>query len=99
MAIGHEANHDVPASPRGHPQPPHLSDNYNERIMRTLGKLLQVAGLVVLPFAMMMQLTAGVRAPTGGGFTVSAMLLITVLGVGLFSIGRIIEGYGSRLGQ
>jgi hypothetical protein len=64
--------------------------------MRTLGKLLQVAGLVVLPFAMMMQLTAGVRAPTGGGFTVSAMLLMTVLGVGLFSIGRILEGYGRQ---
>ena len=62
--------------------------------MRTLGKLLQVAGLVVLPLAMMMQLTAGVRAATGGGFTVSAMLLMTVLGVGLFSIGRIVEGYG-----
>jgi hypothetical protein len=64
--------------------------------MRTLGKLLQVAGLVVLPFAMMMQLTAGVRAPTGSGFTVSAMLLMTVLGVGLFSIGRLIEGYAGR---
>jgi len=65
--------------------------------MRTLGKLLQVAGLVVLPFAMMMQVTAGVRAPTGSGFTVSAMLLMTVLGVGLFSIGRIIEGYAGRV--
>jgi hypothetical protein len=64
--------------------------------MRTLGKLMQIAGLVVLPFAMMMQLTAGVRAPTGGGFTVSAMLVMTVLGVGLFSIGRIIEGYAGR---
>jgi hypothetical protein len=64
--------------------------------MRTLGKLLQVAGLVVLPFAMMMQLTGGVRADTGGGFTVSAMLLMTVLGIGLFSIGRIIEGYAGR---
>ena len=62
--------------------------------MRTLGKMLQVLGLVLLPFGMMMQLTAGVRAPTGGGFTVSAMLLIMVLGAALFGVGRIMEGYG-----
>ena len=62
--------------------------------MGTFGKLLQVVGLVLLPAAMMMQLTGGVRAPTGGGFTVSAMLLMMVLGVSLFSVGRILEGYG-----
>ena len=48
--------------------------------MRAIGKMLQVVGLVLLPFGMMMQLTAGVRAPTGGGFSVSAMLLIMILG-------------------
>jgi hypothetical protein len=63
-------------------------------MVRTIGKLLQVAGLVLLPVAMMMQLTAGVRAPTGGGFSVSAMLLLMVFGVILFSCGRILEGYG-----
>jgi hypothetical protein len=62
--------------------------------MRTLGKLLQVAGLVMLPISMMMQLTGGVRAPTGQGFTVSAMLLMMVAGVTLFVIGRFVEGYG-----
>jgi hypothetical protein len=62
----------------------------------TLGKLLQVAGLVLLPFSMMMQITGGVRAPTGGGFAVSAMLLLMVFGVVLFSAGRILEGYGRR---
>lgn len=62
--------------------------------MGTFGKLLQVAGLVLLPVSMMMQLTGGVRAATGGGFTVSAMLLMMVLGVGLFCVGRILEGYG-----
>jgi hypothetical protein len=62
--------------------------------MGTFGKLLQVAGLVLLPVSMMMQLTGGVRAATGGGFTVSAMLLLMVLGVCLFSVGRIVEGYG-----
>jgi hypothetical protein len=62
--------------------------------MGTFGKLLQVAGLVLLPVSMMMQLTGGVRAPTGSGFTVSAMLLMMLLGVGMFSVGRILEGYG-----
>ena len=59
----------------------------------TLGKLLQVSGLVLLPVSMMMQVTGGVRASTGGGFTVSAMLLLMVFGVVLFSCGRIVEGY------
>jgi hypothetical protein len=66
--------------------------------MRSFGKLLQVLGLVLLPFGMMMQLTAGVRAPTGGGFSVSAMLLLMILGATLFGLGRIIEGYGQPLG-
>ena len=60
--------------------------------MRSFGKLLQVAGLVILPVSMFMQLTGGIRAPTGG-FTVSAMLLLMLFGVALFSIGRIMEGY------
>jgi len=61
--------------------------------MRTIGKLLQVAGLVILPLAMVMQVTGEVRAATGGGFTVSAMLLLMVFGAVLFSCGRILEGY------
>jgi hypothetical protein len=61
--------------------------------MRTFGKLLQVIGLVVLPASMMMQLTGGVRAPTGGGFTVSAMLIMMIGGVGLFLLGRLLEGH------
>ena len=60
--------------------------------MRTLGKSLQVAGLVILPFAMVMQVTGGIRAPTGG-FTVSAMLLLMLFGVALFGVGRVLEGY------
>ena len=60
--------------------------------MRSYGKLLQVAGLVILPFAMLMQMTGSIRAPTGG-FTVSAMLLLMVFGAALFGLGRILEGY------
>ena len=54
---------------------------YNS-FMRSFGKLLQVAGLVILPFAMFMQMTGSIRAPTGG-FTVSAMLLLMLGAVGL----------------
>jgi len=60
--------------------------------MRTLGKLLQVAGLVLLPFAMVMQLTSGIRAPTGN-VSVSAMLLLMVFGAAAFGLGRILEGF------
>jgi hypothetical protein len=63
------------------------------QVMRTVGKLLQVIGLVVLPVAMMMQLTTGSRAATGAGFTVSTMLVLMVLGVALFAVGRYVEGY------
>ena len=63
-------------------------------MVRTLGKLLQVVGLVMLPAAMVMQLTGGVRAPLGMG-SVSAMLVLMVFGAAIFSLGRIVEGYGS----
>jgi hypothetical protein len=65
---------------------------YN-KMMRTIGKLLQVAGLVILPVSMMMQVTTSSRAPTGAGFSVSTMLLMMVLGVAIFSLGRFLEGY------
>ena len=61
--------------------------------MRTFGKLLQVMGLVILPVAMMMQVTSGSRAQTGAGFSVSTMLVMMVLGVAVFSVGRLLEGY------
>lgn len=62
-------------------------------MIRSLGKLLQVAGLVLLPVAMMMQLTAGIRAPTGA-VSVSALLILMLTGVLLFTLGRFVEGYG-----
>ena len=61
--------------------------------MRTLGKLLQVLALVLLPFSIMMQITTSSRAPTGAGFTVSTMLLMMVLGVAIFALGRLLEGH------
>jgi hypothetical protein len=63
--------------------------------MQTIGKLLQVAGLVLLPLSMVMQLTGGVRGPVGS-VSVSAMLLLMLFGVALFAAGRILEGHRSR---
>jgi hypothetical protein len=64
-------------------------------MLRAAGKMLQLAALVLLPAAMLMQLTVGLRAPTGEDSSLSAMLLMLLLGVALFGIGRIVEGYGS----
>jgi hypothetical protein len=63
-------------------------------MMRSLGKLLQVAGLVLLPAAMVMQLTSGLRARTSEDNTISVMLLLMVFGVALFVLGRVAEAYG-----
>ena len=62
-------------------------------MIRSLGKAMQVAGLVILPVAMLMQLTGGIRAATGS-FSVSAMLILMVAGVAIFLLGRLVEGYG-----
>lgn len=64
-------------------------------MLRYFGKFLQVAGLIVLPWAMVMQLTAGLRAPTGN-IDVSTMLLLMILGAGMFYLGRMLEGVGAR---
>lgn len=64
-------------------------------MLKPLGKLLQIAGLITLPAAMVMQMTAGIRS-TGEDFTLSAMLLLMLFGVALFGIGRIVEGYSGN---
>jgi hypothetical protein len=61
-------------------------------MVRSLGKFMQLAGMIVLPVAMLLQLTSGMRAPTGS-FSVSAMLILMVFGIALFVLGRYIEGY------
>ena len=57
--------------------------------MRQFGRLLQVSALVVLPLAMVTQLTGVLGRPVG----VSEMLLMLVFGAALFYLGRIVEGY------
>lgn len=63
--------------------------------MRTIGKVMQVAALTLLPLSMLMQLTSAMRAPTGQS-SVSVMLLMMLFGIALFGVGRMVEGYGSR---
>ena len=64
-------------------------------MLHSFGRLLQTAGLAILPLAMVMQLSGPIRAPTGN-VSVSAMLLLMVFGVVLFALGRVLEGYGRR---
>ncbi len=61
-------------------------------MLRPLGKLLQVLGLILLPASMLMELTDEMRAPIGLS-SISAMLLLMCFGVALFGLGRMIEGY------
>lgn len=57
--------------------------------MNWIGRSLQVSALVLLPLAMVLQLTGLLGRPVG----VSEMLLMLVFGFGLFYLGRIVEGY------
>jgi len=57
--------------------------------MRTLGRSLQILGLVVLPVAMLLELTR-ILGPT---FGVRDMLVMLVFGASIFYLGRFIEGY------
>ncbi len=63
-------------------------------MLRIAGRMMQLLALIALPMAMLMQLSAGFRAPTGNGITVSVMLIMLVGGVALFFLGRMLEGIG-----
>ena len=60
--------------------------------MRALGKLMQLIGLVMLPLAMIMEVSGALprRLP------VAAMLIMMVFGFAIFYLGRLVEGYASR---
>jgi len=61
-------------------------------MLRSFGKSLQLAALVILPVAMVIQLTREMRATTELT-NLSVMLIFLVFGAALFGLGRIIEGY------
>jgi hypothetical protein len=58
--------------------------------MRTIGRGLQLFGLVILPLAMVLELSKFL----GRDFGVSDMVIMLVAGAAAFLMGRIIEGYG-----
>lgn len=67
-------------------------ENGNAREMKSFGKLLQYAGLIVLPLAMFLQWMPG-QTRDGTLISVGQMLMMLVAGACLFWIGRIVEGY------
>ena len=56
--------------------------------MAIFGRQLQVLGLVVLPLAILLQVSNSI--------SVSLMLGLAVMGFALFWIGRILEGYARK---
>ena len=60
--------------------------------MRTVGRLLQILGLLLLPAAMFLELTKVM----GPKFGVRDMLVMLIFGCAVFYSGRLLEGYGQR---
>ena len=63
-----------------------------ENDVQKLGKLLQVAGLTLLPLGIYLELSGNL----GRGRGVSELLVLMVVGAIVFYIGRLVEGYASR---
>ena len=59
--------------------------------MRAIGKLLQLGGLVLLPVAMVLELTGSLNRDRG----VADMLIMMIFGLSAFYLGRFIEGYST----
>jgi hypothetical protein len=68
------------------------SAGYDKQMLRSFGKFLQILALVILPVAMVIQLTREMRATTEVT-NLSVMLIFLVFGAVMFGLGRIIEGY------
>jgi uncharacterized protein YggT (Ycf19 family) len=65
---------------------------YDRKMLRSFGKFLQLLALIILPVAMVIQLTREMRATTQVT-DLSVMLIFLVFGAVMFILGRIIEGY------
>ncbi len=57
--------------------------------MRGLGRALQSLALLLLPGAMILEITGAL----GRAFGLSHLLLLLIFGWALFSLGRYLEGY------
>ena len=56
--------------------------------LRSLGRLLQIGGLILLPVAMLMELSGQL-----GRQGVAELLIMLVAGAAAFALGRLLEGY------
>jgi len=56
--------------------------------LKSLGRLLQIGGLVLLPVAMLMELSGQL-----GRQGVAELLIMLVAGAAAFGLGRLLEGY------
>ena len=68
------------------------SAGYDKRMLRSLGKFLQILALIILPVAMVIQLSREMRSVTEVT-NLSVMLIFLVFGAAMFGLGRVIEGY------
>ena len=60
--------------------------------MKFIGKLLQVAALIILPLSMFLQLGGALTREFG----VSDMVKMLICGIALFYVGRLLEGYATK---
>ncbi len=60
--------------------------------MRRTGRTLQILGLILLPLAMVLELSKDLGFP----FRLRDMLLMLVFGATVFYLGRLLEGHASR---
>jgi hypothetical protein len=59
--------------------------------MKSLGRALQLVGLVLLPTAMLLELSGALGRDSG----VADMLLMLVFGAAAFALGRFMEGHAA----
>ena len=57
-------------------------------MMKSVGRIMQIGGLILLPLAMFMELSGQL-----GRRGVAELLLMLVTGAAAFALGRFIEGY------
>lgn len=62
--------------------------------MKSIGKSLQVAALIILPLAMFLQLGGALTREFG----VSDMVKMLICGIAIFYVGRLVEGYATKSG-
>ncbi len=60
--------------------------------MKSLGKMLQVIALIILPLAILMELNGS----PGRDRPVADMLVMMGFGIACFGIGRLVEGYAAQ---